>query len=79
MAAPTQTRRILALFRPYRWRLSGLLAMIMISAGISLISPFLLRDLRNAPALGDEQPEEEAPGLACIVTHATIIIENRDI
>jgi len=45
MAAPTQTRRILALFRPYRWRLSGLLAMIMISAGISLISPFLLRDL----------------------------------
>jgi ATP-binding cassette subfamily B protein len=42
---PTQTRRILRLFYPYRVRLSGLLAMIVISAGISLISPFLLRDL----------------------------------
>jgi ATP-binding cassette subfamily B protein len=44
-AKPTQTRRILRLFYPYRLRLSGLLAMIVISAGISLISPFLLRDL----------------------------------
>ena len=44
-AQPTQTRRILRLFYPYRIRLSGLLAMIVISAGISLISPFLLRDL----------------------------------
>jgi ATP-binding cassette subfamily B protein len=44
-AKPTQTRRILRLFYPYRVRLSGLLAMIVISAGISLISPFLLRDL----------------------------------
>ena len=44
-AAPTQTRRILRLFRPYRTRLAGLLAMIVISAAISLISPFLLRDL----------------------------------
>jgi ATP-binding cassette subfamily B protein len=42
---PSQTRRILRLFYPYRLRLSGLLAMIVISAGISLISPFLLRDL----------------------------------
>ena len=42
---PTQTRRILRLFWPYRMRLSGLLAMIVISAGISVISPFLLRDL----------------------------------
>ena len=45
MAAPTQTRRIMALFRPYRRRLAGLLGMIVISAGISMISPFLLRDL----------------------------------
>jgi ATP-binding cassette subfamily B protein len=44
-AKPTQTRRILRLFYPYRVRLSGLLGMIVISAGISLISPFLLRDL----------------------------------
>jgi ATP-binding cassette subfamily B protein len=44
-APPTQTRRILRLFHPYRMRLSGLLGMIVISAGISMISPFLLRDL----------------------------------
>jgi len=44
-AKPTQTRRILRLFHPYRMRLAGLLGMIVISAGISLISPFLLRDL----------------------------------
>jgi ATP-binding cassette subfamily B protein len=44
-AQPTQTRRILRLFNPYRMRLSGLLGMIVISAGISMISPFLLRDL----------------------------------
>jgi ATP-binding cassette, subfamily B, bacterial len=44
-AKPTQTRRILRLFHPYRMRLSGLLGMIVISAGISMISPFLLRDL----------------------------------
>jgi ATP-binding cassette subfamily B protein len=44
-AQPTQTRRILRLFHPYRMRLSALLGMIVISAGISMISPFLLRDL----------------------------------
>jgi ATP-binding cassette subfamily B protein len=35
----------MALFRPYRRRLSALLALIIVSAGIGLISPFLLRDL----------------------------------
>ncbi|HET7429638.1 MAG TPA: ABC transporter ATP-binding protein, partial [Gaiellales bacterium] len=44
MIAP-QTRRIMALFRPYRMRLTGVLAMIAVSAAIGLISPFLLRDL----------------------------------
>jgi ATP-binding cassette subfamily B protein len=44
-AQPTQTRRILRLFHPYRMRLSALLGMIVISAGISMISPFLLRVL----------------------------------
>jgi ATP-binding cassette, subfamily B, bacterial len=44
-AKTTQTRRILRLFHPYRMRLSALLGMIVISAGISMISPFLLRDL----------------------------------
>src|SRR5581483_77261 len=45
--APTQTRRILRLFRPYRRRLSGLLMMILVSAALGVIPAFLLRDLLN--------------------------------
>jgi ATP-binding cassette subfamily B protein len=43
---PTRKRdrnRILRLFRPYRKRLGFVLAMIVVSSGISLLSPFLLR------------------------------------
>jgi ATP-binding cassette subfamily B protein len=36
-------RRILRLFVPYRWRLASVLALIVVSAGLSMISPFLLR------------------------------------
>ncbi len=43
--ASGQGRRITALFRPYRRRLSALLGLIVVSAAISMISPFLLRDL----------------------------------
>jgi ATP-binding cassette subfamily B protein len=39
------TRRILSLFRPYRRSLAGLLALIALTAGLSMIPPFLLRDL----------------------------------
>src|ERR1039458_6009859 len=35
--------RILALFRPYRSRLVVVLSMIVFSAGLSMLSPFLLR------------------------------------
>src|ERR1700739_177261 len=35
--------RILALFRPYRMRLTVVLVMIIIAAGVSMLSPFLLR------------------------------------
>jgi ATP-binding cassette subfamily B protein len=35
--------RILALFRPYRVRLAVVLTMIVFSAGLSMVSPFLLR------------------------------------
>jgi ATP-binding cassette subfamily B protein len=38
-----ELRRIGRLFAPYRARLSSVLALIALSAGISLISPFLLR------------------------------------
>jgi ATP-binding cassette subfamily B protein len=36
-------RRIRALFAPYRARLSGLLVLIFLAAGLGVISPFLLR------------------------------------
>jgi ATP-binding cassette subfamily B protein len=38
-------RRILALFRPYRGRLGAVLALIVLSAGLSMVSPFLLREV----------------------------------
>src|SRR5579884_67461 len=44
---PTRRRdtgRILALFRPYRMRLGAVLALIVVSAGVSMLNPFLLRD-----------------------------------
>jgi ATP-binding cassette, subfamily B, bacterial len=38
-------RRVRGLFRPYRKRLSGLLALIFLAAGLGVISPFLLREI----------------------------------
>jgi ATP-binding cassette, subfamily B, bacterial len=43
---PTRQRdtgRILALFRPYRFRLNAVLVLIVVSAGIAILQPFLLR------------------------------------
>jgi ATP-binding cassette subfamily B protein len=37
------THRIIRLFAPYRARLGGVLALIVLSSGLSMISPFLLR------------------------------------
>ncbi|HMD52726.1 MAG TPA: ABC transporter ATP-binding protein [Solirubrobacteraceae bacterium] len=42
---PVSLRRISALFRPYRLRLGGLLALIFLGAGLGVISPFLLREI----------------------------------
>jgi ATP-binding cassette, subfamily B, bacterial len=39
------TRRILRLFRPYRVRLGLVLGMIVFSAGLAMLQPFLLRDV----------------------------------
>ena len=39
------TRRVARLFRPYRGRLAAVLALIAISAGLGMVSPFLLRDI----------------------------------
>src|SRR5436305_9082346 len=44
---PTRERdrsRILRLFRPYRWRLAAVLGLIVFSAGLAMLQPFLLRD-----------------------------------
>jgi ATP-binding cassette subfamily B protein len=41
----SDTARIARLFRPYRARLSSVLALIGLSAGLSMISPFLLREV----------------------------------
>jgi ATP-binding cassette subfamily B protein len=46
-STPVSLRRIGRLFRPYRTRLSGLLALIFVSAGLGVISPFLLREILN--------------------------------
>ena len=40
-------RRILALFKPYRFRLTVVLFLIVLSAGASVVNPFLLRDAIN--------------------------------
>jgi ATP-binding cassette subfamily B protein len=38
-------RRIARLFRPYRGRLLAVLALIAVSAGLGMVSPFLLREV----------------------------------
>ncbi len=39
-----ELRRILTLFRPYRMRLGAVLVLIVISAGVGILNPFLVRD-----------------------------------
>ena len=39
------TRRVARLFRPYRARLTTVLVLIVVSAGLGVVSPFLLRDV----------------------------------
>jgi ATP-binding cassette, subfamily B, bacterial len=46
-SSPVSLRRIARLFQPYRRRLSRLLALIFLSAGLGVISPFLLREFIN--------------------------------
>src|SRR5436189_6457693 len=41
----TDLRRIAGLFRPYRLRLTAVLALILVSAGLGMVSPFLLRQV----------------------------------
>jgi ATP-binding cassette, subfamily B, bacterial len=57
-----ETRRIASLFRPYRLRLTTVLALIGLSAAISMISPFLLREV-----LDEAIPERDTVLLTWLV------------
>jgi ATP-binding cassette, subfamily B, bacterial len=48
------TRRIARLFAPYRGRLAAVLALIAVSAGLGMISPFLLRDVLDEAIPNDD-------------------------
>jgi ATP-binding cassette subfamily B protein len=55
-------RRVRGLFRAYRGRLAALLALIALSAGLSMLSPFLLRDV-----LDHAIPEQDTALLTWLV------------
>jgi ATP-binding cassette subfamily B protein len=56
------SRRIVRLFAPYRGRLAAVLALIVVSAGLGMISPFLLRDVLDVAI-----PEDDERLLALLV------------
>jgi len=60
--AKLDRRRMLALFRPYRARLAAVLGLILVSAGLGIVSPFLLRAV-----LDDAIPEQNTQLLAALV------------
>jgi ATP-binding cassette, subfamily B, bacterial len=63
-----ETRRIASLFRPYRVRLTTVLALIGLSAGLSIISPFLLREV-----LDKAIPERDTALLTWLVAGMVLI------
>ncbi|HKH19259.1 MAG TPA: ABC transporter ATP-binding protein [Solirubrobacteraceae bacterium] len=48
------TRRVTALFRPYRGRLATVMGLIVVSAGLGVVSPFLLRDVLDVAIPQDD-------------------------
>src|ERR671930_652322 len=63
-----ETARIAALFRPYRLRLAIVLALIGVSAGTSMVSPFLLREV-----LDQAIPERDSALLTWLVAGMILI------
>ncbi len=61
-------RRILRLFAPYRVRLAAVIGLIVISAGLGMISPFLLRGV-----LDTALPERNGPLLTELVAGMILI------
>jgi len=45
-------RRVMGYARPYRWQIAGMLAMILATTGLSMLTPLILRDMidRTLPA-----------------------------
>jgi ATP-binding cassette subfamily B protein len=64
----SETARIARLFRPYRLRLTTVLALIGISAGLSIITPFLLREV-----LDKAIPERDSALLTWLVAGMVLI------
>jgi ATP-binding cassette, subfamily B, bacterial len=67
-AARLDRRRLLRLFRPYRWRLASVLALILISAALGMVSPFLLR------AVLDQAIPDQNTGLLVALVVGMIVI-----
>jgi ATP-binding cassette subfamily B protein len=54
---PRDRRRIIKLFRPYRWSLGFVLVMICVSALVSMANPFLIRDALDGGILHHDHSE----------------------
>ena len=71
------TARILALFRPYRLRLAAVLVLIIVSAGIAILQPFLLRQALDVGILKHDETVLTVTVLAMIAisifTNATSV------
>jgi ATP-binding cassette, subfamily B, bacterial len=61
-AAVVDRRRLLALFKPYRRRLASVLFLILVSAALGMVSPFLLREV-----LDEAIPQNDTQLLAWLV------------
>ena len=67
------TARILALFKPYRLRLTAVLVLIVVSSGIAILQPFLLR---QALDVGILQHDETVLTLTVLAMIAIAIFTN---
>jgi len=67
------TARILALFKPYRVRLTAVLVLIVVSAGIAILQPFLLR---RALDVGILQHDEKVLTLTVLAMIAISVFTN---
>lgn len=73
--SPVSARRVIAYFRPYRWQVTAVVALIVASSLISMASPFLLRTV-----IDDALPHQDVRlllltvGGMLLVTIATALI-----